>query len=326
VLLRGDMDALPVTEATGLPYASRNDGVMHACGHDLHTSMLAGAARLLSARQDGLAGNVIFMFQPGEESYGGAERMISEGLLDAAGSRPVAAFGLHVASGLLPLGMLTSRDGTMMASADTMEVTVKGRGGHGSQPHRAADPVPAACEIVTALQTLVTRRFDVFDPVVITVGSFHAGTASNVIPDRAHFSATMRSFSASTRTAMQDAAYRLVHDIASGHGLSATVDFVDSYPVTVNDAAEVAFAEATIAELFGGERFLRTPFPLTGSEDFSYVLNEVPGAFVMLGACPPDADPATAPFNHSAEAVFDDAVLADGATLLAELALRKLAG
>jgi amidohydrolase len=326
VLLRGDMDALPVTEATGLPYASRNDGAMHACGHDLHTSMLAGAARLLSARQDGLAGNVIFMFQPGEESYGGAERMISEGLLDAAGSRPVAAFGLHVASGLLPLGMLTSRDGTMMASADTMEVTVKGRGGHGSQPHRAADPVPAACEIVTALQTLVTRRFDVFDPVVITVGSFHAGTASNVIPDRAQFSATMRSFSASTRTAMQDAAYRLVHDIAAGHGLSATVDFVDSYPVTVNDAAEVAFAEATIAELFGGERFLRTPFPLTGSEDFSYVLNEVPGAFVMLGACPPDADPATAPFNHSAEAVFDDAVLADGATLLAELALRKLAG
>jgi amidohydrolase len=213
----------------------------------------------------------------------------------------------------------------MMASADTMEVTIRGRGGHGSQPHRAADPVPVACEIVTALQTLVTRRFDVFDPVVITVGSFHAGTASNVIPDQAQFFATMRSFSAGTRTAMQDAASRLVHDIASGHGLSATVDFVDSYPVTVNDAAEVDFAQRTISGLFGAERFLRTPFPITGSEDFSYVLNEVPGAFVMLGACPPDADPATAPFNHSAEAVFDDAVLADGASLLAELALRKLA-
>ena len=326
VLLRGDMDALPVTEATGLPYASRNDGAMHACGHDLHTAMLAGAARLLAARQDELAGNVIFMFQPGEESYGGADRMIAEGVLDAAGARPVAAFGLHVASGQLPLGLFSSREGTMMASADTMEVIIRGRGGHGSQPHRAADPVPAACEIVTALQTLVTRRFDVFDPVVITVGSFHAGTASNVIPDTAQFSATMRSFSAGTRTAMQEAASRLVHDIASGHGLSATADFVDSYPVTVNDAAEVDFAERTVAELFGGERFLRTPFPITGSEDFSYVLNEVPGAFVMLGACPPDADPATAPFNHSAEAVFDDAVLADGATLLAELALRKLAG
>jgi amidohydrolase len=326
VLLRGDMDALPVTEATGLPYASRNDGAMHACGHDLHTAMLAGAARLLAARQDELAGNVIFMFQPGEESYGGAERMISEGVLDAAGPRPVAAFALHVASSLLPLGIFASREGTMMASADTMEVTVHGHGGHGSQPHRAADPVPAACEIVTALQTLVTRRFDVFDPVVITVGSFHAGTASNVIPDRAQFSATMRSFSAGTRTAMQEAAYRLVHDIASAHGLSATVNFTDSYPVTVNDGAEVAFAERTIAELFGGGRFLRTPFPVAGSEDFSYVLNDVPGAFIMLGACPPDADPATAPFNHSAEAVFDDAVLADGATLLAELALRRLAG
>jgi hippurate hydrolase len=233
---------------------------------------------------------------------------------------------LHVASSLLPLGIFTSREGTMMASADTMEVTVHGHGGHGSQPHRAADPIPAACEIVTALQTLVTRRFDVFDPVVITVGSFHAGTASNVIPDRAQFSATMRSFSAGTRTAMQEAAYRLVHDIASAHGLSATVNFVDSYPVTVNDGAEVAFAERTVAELFGGGRFLRTPFPVAGSEDFSYVLNDVPGAFIMLGACPPDADPATAPFNHSAEAVFDDAVLADGATLLAELALRRLAG
>jgi amidohydrolase len=325
VLLRGDMDALPVTESTGLPYASLIDGAMHACGHDLHTAMLAGAARLLSGRRDELAGNVIFMFQPGEESSGGARLMISEGVLDAAGARPVAAFGLHVASSMLPIGMFTSREGTMMASADTMEVTVRGRGGHGSQPHRAADPVPAACEIVTALQTLVTRRFDVFDPVVITVGSFHAGTASNVIPDQARFAATVRSFSAGTRAAVQEAATGLVRDIASAHGLSATAEFVDSYPVTTNDGAEVAFAERAVRELFGSHRFLRTPFPVTGSEDFSYVLDEVPGAFIMLGACPPDADPVTAPFNHSAEAVFDDAVLADGAALLAELALRRLA-
>src|SRR5580692_5992212 len=326
VLLRGDMDALPVTERTGLPYSSQIDGAMHACGHDLHTAMLAGAARLLSARQQEITGNVIFMFQPGEEGFAEAEQMIAEGVLDAAGGRAAAAFALHVASSTLPQGVCSTREGTMMAAADVFEVTVHGHGGHASQPHRAADPIPAACEIVTALQAMVTRRFDVFDPVVITVGSFHAGTASNVIPDRAQFSTTMRSFSAGTRITMQEAAYRLVHDIASAHGLSATVDFVDSYPVTVNDAAEVTFAERTAAELFGGERFVRTPFPVTGSEDFSYVLNEVPGAFIMLGACPPDADPATAPFNHSAEAVFDDAVLADGATLLAELALRRLAG
>jgi hippurate hydrolase len=326
VLLRGDMDALPVTERTGLAYASEVAGAMHACGHDLHTAMLAGAAMLLSARQAELAGNVIFMFQPGEEGGGGAQVMISEGVLDAAGSRPVAAFALHVASSLLPLGMCTARDGTMLAAADTLEITVHGRGGHGSQPHLAADPIPAACAIVTSLQTLVTRRFDVFDPVVITVGSFHAGTASNVIPDQAELAVTVRSFSPGARSAVQDAALRLVREVASAHGLSATAEFVDGYPVTVNDAEEVTFASRVVAGLFGSERFLRTPNPISGSEDFSYVLEQVPGAFIMLGACPPDADPATAPFNHSAEAVFDDAVLADGTTLLAELALRRLAG
>jgi amidohydrolase len=311
VLLRGDMDALPVAEHTGLPYASRVDGAMHACGHDLHTAMLAGAAQLLSARRAELAGNVIFMFQPAEETAGGAELMISEGVLDAAGDRPVAAFALHVTSAMLPLGILASRDGTVMAAADTMEVAVHGRGGHGSRPHMAADPVPAACEIVTALQTLVTRQFDVFDPVVITVGSFHAGTASNVIPHEA-------------RARILDAAPRLVRDVASAHGLSATAEFVDGYPVTVNDAAEVAFAEGVVAGVLGGGRYVRMPDPVTGSEDFSFVLDQVPGAFLMLGACPPGADPATAPFNHSPEAVFDDAVLADGTALLAELALRRL--
>jgi amidohydrolase len=325
VLLRGDMDALPVTERTGLAYASQVDGAMHACGHDLHTAMLAGAARLLSSRQPELPGNVIFMFQPGEEVGGGARVMISEGVLDAAGSRPVAAFGLHVASSLLPFGIYSARDGTMLAAADTLEITVHGRGGHGSQPHRADDPIPAACHIVTALQTLVTRRFDVFDPVVITVGSFHAGTASNVIPDEAELAVTVRSFSPAARAAVQDAALRLVRDIASAHGVSATAEFVDGYPLTVNNSDEVAVAERAVTELFGSQRFLRTPDPITGSEDFSYVLEQVPGAFIMLGACPPGADPATAPFNHSAEAVFDDAVLADGATLLTELALRRLA-
>jgi amidohydrolase len=184
VLLRGDMDALPVTERIGVPYASRVPGVMHACGHDLHTAMLAGAARLLAARQAELPGSVIFMFQPGEEGFGGAKDMIDEGVLDAAGERPVAAYGMHVASSMLPLGLWTGRPGPMMAAADTLEVTVHGRGGHASQPHRSADPIPVACEIVTALQTIVTRKFDVFDPVVITVGSFHAGTADNVTPTR----------------------------------------------------------------------------------------------------------------------------------------------
>src|SRR5579859_5784351 len=324
VLLRGDMDALPVTERTGLSFSSAVPGRMHACGHDLHTAMLAGAARLLSARRADLPGNVIFMFQPGEEGEGGARLMIDEGVLDAAGDRPVAAFALHVASAQLPLGVAASKAGAAMAAADTLHVTVRGRGGHGAQPHHASDPVPVACEIVTALQAMVTRKFDVFDPVVVTVGSFHAGTTDNVIPDEATFVATVRTFSTQSRDLAKDASVRLVKQIAHAHGLTADADFVDGYPVTSNDGTEFGFAAKTIGEVFGDHRFITAPNPLTGSEDFSYVLEQVPGAFIMVGACPPATDPATAPFNHSAEAVFDDAVLADGAALYAELAYRRL--
>ncbi len=325
VLLRGDMDALPVTERTGLPYSSQLDGAMHACGHDLHTAMLTGAARLLSARQQEIPGNVIFMFQPGEEGYAGARQMISEGVLDAAGNRPVAAYALHVASSTLPGGVYSTKPGPMMAAADVFELTINGHGGHASQPHRAADPIPVTCEIVTALQTMVTRKFDVFDPVVLTIGSFHAGTTDNVIPDEARLLGSLRTFSAETRSRVMEHAVRLAEKIAAGHGLTATAGFPTGYPVTVNDDDEVSFAQRTVTELYGNGRIITQPFPLTGAEDFSFVLEQVPGAFVMLGACPPGADPATAAYNHSADAVFDDAVLGDGAALYAELALRRLA-
>jgi amidohydrolase len=325
VLLRGDMDALPVTEETQLPYASAIPGVMHACGHDLHTAMLAGAARLLCARQAEIDGTVIFMFQPGEEGCAGARDMIAEGVLDAAGPRPVAAYGLHVTSSRLPCGMFSTRPGPMLAAADQITVTVHGRGGHASQPHLAADPIPAACEMVLALQTMVTRKFDVFDPVVITVGSFQAGTTDNVIGDQARFLATARSYSAKSRKALAELVPRLIRGIASAHGLGVDVEYAAEYPVTVNDAAEAAFAVDTIVAAFGPERGETAQFPITGAEDFSFVLAEVPGAFVFLGACPPGRDPETAPTNHSAVAVFDDAALAEGTTLYAELALRRLA-
>jgi hippurate hydrolase len=325
VLLRGDMDALPVHEQVDVPYRSRLDGAMHACGHDLHTSMLVGAARLLSAHRDHLAGDVVFMFQPGEEGCDGAGVMIDEGVLDAAGRRADAAYGLHVFSSAVPQGRFLTRPGTMMAASDELHVTVHGAGGHGSAPHRAKDPVPALAEMVTALQTLVTRRVDAFDPVVVTVGQLHAGTKANVIPDEAWFEATVRTFSPEARARMQAEAPALVERIGQAHGLEATARYVGQYPVTVNDVDETAFAADTLREVFDGTRHEQMAVPLGGSEDFSRVLAAVPGSFVFLGAASDGADLATAPFNHSPLAHFDDAVLADGAAAYAELATRRLA-
>ncbi|WP_105968147.1 M20 metallopeptidase family protein [Streptomyces geranii] len=323
VLLRGDMDALPVTERTGLPYAAAADR-MHACGHDLHTTMLAGSARLLAAHTDRLAGNVVFMFQPGEEGQDGAGHMLREGVLEAAGQRPVAAYALHVTSSGLPQGMFTTRRGPILAASDTAYVTVRGAGGHGSMPHLARDPIPAACEMVLALQTLVTRCFDVNDPVVVTVGSMHGGTQHNIIPEEVRFEATVRSFSPSACARARDGIVRVVRGVADAHGVEAGIDYQDGYPATVNNAAEAEFVADTVAELHGEERFTWAAHPQPGAEDFSRVLDEIPGSFVALGATPSDADPDSAAYNHSPLAAFDDAVLCDGAALYAHLALRRL--
>jgi hippurate hydrolase len=323
VLLRGDMDALPVTERTGEEFTSRHAGAMHACGHDLHTAGLVGAARLLAARAGELAGDVVFMFQPGEEGHDGARYMIEEGVLEAAG-RPVdAAYGIHVTSSMYHKGVFASRPGPLMAASGGLLVRVVGAGGHGSSPHRSRDPLPAACEMVTALQTMVTRRFDVFEPVVITVGSFHSGTRRNVIPDDATFDATVRGFSAGVLERVREHALRLCEGIAQAHGLAVEATYSGEYPLTVNHAGEHDFVADTVRELFGEERFHPMEHPIAGSEDFSRVLDRVPGAYAFLGATFAD-DPESAPTNHSPLARFDDSVLPDGAALLAELAVRRL--
>ncbi|NLE98707.1 MAG: amidohydrolase [Propionibacterium sp.] len=323
VLLRGDMDALPVEEATGLDYASTN-GSMHACGHDLHMTMLIGAARELSARRDELAGDVIFMFQPGEEMVDGASYMIAEGVLDAAGATPDFAYAIHVWAGLEPFGTFTTKPGTTMASHDVVAVRYTGQGGHGSAPHKAVDPVPPLAELVTASHAMVTRQFDAFEPVVVTIGKLHAGTAANVIPEYGALEVSIRTFSPESRELVLSRLERLARGIADAHGVECTLENTQSYPPTINDDAEADFVGDTIADVFGAERHVRWEQSLTSSEDFSRILQAVPGCFFGLSACPPALDPATAPFNHSAYAVFDDAVLDDGVRAFTELTLRKI--
>lgn len=330
VLLRGDMDALPLTEATGLDFASRQEGTMHACGHDTHTAMLVGAARLLAAHADRIAGRVLFMFQPGEEGEHGARYMLDEGLLDVApladgtASPVTQAFALHITS-TLPSNWLSARGGPTMASADTLLVDLVGAGGHASEPYRAVDPIPAACEIVQALQMMITRTVDVFDPSVVTVGRISAGTANNIIPGSARIEGTIRAVSETTRRRVHDNIQRVVAGVAAIHGVEANVTIDIGYPVTVNDhdAAETALRAA--AAVTGPAQTVRLAHPIMGAEDFSYVLQQVPGAMMFLGATPLDRDPAAAAPNHSDRVMFDESVMATGVTAYAAMAVSGLA-
>ncbi|MEO6318956.1 MAG: M20 family metallopeptidase [Acidimicrobiales bacterium] len=323
VLLRGDMDALPMPEDTGLDFGSRNDGAMHACGHDTHVAMLAGAAKLLVARRGGLAGRVAFMFQPGEEGHHGARFMLEEGLLATAadgGEQVSMAFAIHQ-SPTIPSGLVATKGQALMASADELEITVRGRGGHASMPHHAADPIPIACEIVTALQAMVTRRVDAFDPAVVTVAKIRAGTTTNVIPETATLWGTIRAVSEKTRQSVMEDIERVATGIASAHGAIAEVELTHGYPVTVNHDDAAAFALATAGQLLGAEHALEMPSPVMGAEDWSYVLQEVNGAMAFLGTRPKGVAPHDVAPNHSNRMVLDEEAMPAGVALYAGVAL-----
>jgi hippurate hydrolase len=323
VLLRGDMDGLPMFEDTGLPYASQTPGRMHACGHDAHTAMLASAAHLLSEHVEHISGNVLFMFQPGEEGYGGAKIMLDEGVLEAGG-KPDSVFALHVAPEL-PSGVVGCRSGPILAATDTVHGRIIGRGGHGSMPHNAADPIPVACEVVQAIQTLVTRRFSVFEPVVATVGRIQAGTTNNVIPESAELDITLRSLSEDTRERLASGVCDLIEQIAVAHGLQGEAKFKRGYPPTINHAAGSGLVAAAAKALLGEKGYRLMPEPFMAAEDFSYLLQRYNGAFAFLGVAPPGTEGTAAPC-HSNHMLIDEDAMAVGVAMHAAIVLTSFDG
>jgi len=310
VALRADMDALPMKEQTGLPFASETEGRMHACGHDGHTSMLVGAAHALSGMGDRLGGTVKFVFQPAEEGGGGGRVMVDEGVADDVSS----IFALHLWPGL-PFGKVATKAGPIMAAADAFEMEIRGSGGHGAMPHLAADAVVIAAQVVTALQILVSREVDPVEPTVLTVGEIRAGTAFNIIPEKAHLGGTVRTLNPDLRERIPERIEAMASGIAKGMRGDANLDYTFSYPVTVNDEAAAARVLSVAEDLLGGQSALEVPDPSMAAEDFAFFLEKVPGAFIWLGVGEDVSG------LHTPKFAFDEEVLPRGSALLAALAL-----
>ena len=312
VALRADMDALPIQEETGLPFASEIEGRMHACGHDGHTSMLVGAAHTLSREdlRDSLNGTVKFVFQPAEEGGGGGRVMVDEGVADDISS----IFALHLWPGLA-FGKVATKAGPIMAAADAFEMEITGSGGHGAMPHLAADAVVIAAQVVTTLQTVVSREVDPVEPAVLTVGEIGAGTAFNIIPEKARLGGTVRTLNPDLRKSMPGRIEAMARGVAKGMRGDANLDYAFSYPVTVNDEGAADRALSVATDLFGGQSVLELPNPSMGGEDFAFFLEKVPGAFIWLGVGE------DIPGLHTPQFAFDEEVLPRGSALLAALAL-----
>ncbi|HTW54727.1 MAG TPA: M20 family metallopeptidase [Stellaceae bacterium] len=323
ILLRGDMDALPMSEDTGLDFASQIPGRMHACGHDSHTAILAQAVHLLHRHRDELPGTVKFMFQPGEEGHAGARHMIAEGMLDADPT-PDAAFALHIFPNF-KAGAIAGRPGPILASVDTWTIKVKGSGGHASMPHLAVDPVPVACEIGLALHAMITRRMNVFDPAVLTVGKIAGGTASNVIPETVDMLGTLRTTSEAARETAKAGIQRVATNIAAAHSCTAEINIRTGYPVTVNDPGFVDFARGVATDLIGADNYIPMPAPFMGAEDFSYVLQRMPGCMMFLGVMPEGhSDHDHVASCHSNHMILNEDAMATGIAMHAAIAHRFL--
>ena len=316
VLLRGDMDALPIQEDTGLDFASREKGKMHACGHDSHSAMLASAARILCGMRDELSGKILFMFQPGEEGHHGARFMLDEGLL--GDPLPDAAFALHIWP-TLPHRTVACRPGTILASTDTLRARIVGKGGHAAMPHDAIDPVPVAAEIVLALQAAVARRTPVTDPIVMSITKVSAGTTHNVLPDAVELLGTLRTLSPEGRARGRAAFERICTHVAAAHDCAAEVEIEAGYPPTVNDARAVELIRGIAAE-----DFHELPASNMGGEDFSYVLEKMPGAMAFLGVAPRGEEASGRAPLHNPRMMIDESVLPTGVALHCAFATRFL--
>ncbi|QIN77246.1 amidohydrolase [Rubrobacter marinus] len=314
IALRADMDALPIHEETGLPFASGTDGKMHACGHDGHTSMLVGAAKALSGMREGLNGTVKFVFQPAEEGGGGGKVMVEEGVAEGVDQ----IFALHLWPGL-PFGTAATKAGPIMAAADKFELEIKGTGGHGAMPHLAADAIVVAAHVATALQTIVSREADPVQPAVVTIGEIGAGTAFNIIPETARMGGTVRTIDDDLRHRIPERMESLVKGLAGGMRADAELDYTFSYPVTRNDPEAAALALRVAASLFGEDRAAEPAYPSMGGEDFAFFLEKLPGAYVWLGVGDVSG-------LHTPQFAFDEEILPRGAALLTAIALEALSG
>jgi amidohydrolase len=314
IMLRADMDALPLQEEAEHGYRSRIAGRMHACGHDGHVAILLGAAALIAEKRDALRGTVVLCFQPAEEGKGGARAMVEEGLIERFGVE--RAYGLHLFS-QLPTGVIGLREGEFYASSDSIEVTIHGRGGHGAAPHLSVDPILVAAQFVTSVQQVVSREIDPVEPAVITIGAVAGGTTHNVIPSRVELLGTVRAFNPDVRAKMSERIERVLRGVCEGAGARYDFAYLWRYPVTSNDSEQTAYVWALAEREFGSKRVIRSERHM-GAEDFAFFAQKVPACFALVGSC---ADERTGFPHHHERFDIDETALETGVRLLTAIAL-----